>query len=106
MAVICTCERCERLAKRNSISIFRAVVFVSMFSMTLPYAWLLFVAGPGVVFVLPFVFAIGFSILGGFRDWAFPRQLCSHCGASLEHAPVAQKREARAELQTTITATP
>jgi hypothetical protein len=91
MAVTCTCERCGRLAKRNSVSIFRSLVFVSLFATTLPYAWLLFVAGPGVVGVLPIVMAIGFSIIALFRDWAFPQQLCAHCGASLEHAPVAQK---------------
>lgn len=102
MAVMCNCERCGRLVKRDSISVFRSIVFVSLFATMAPYAWLLFVAGPGVIGVLPFVMAIGFSVIAGFRDWAFPQPLCEHCGASLEHAPVAENAEVRAPARPAI----
>lgn len=100
MAVLCTCERCSRVVPRKGFSVFRCAVFVGAFAATLPYAWLLFVAGPGVVGVLPVVMAIGFGISAGLRDWAFPTPLCPHCGASLEHAPRLQ------EAQRALRATP
>lgn len=66
-------------------------MFVTLYAIMLPYAWLLFVAGPGVVGVLPIVIGLGFSVDMMLRDWAFPRPLCEHCGASLEHAPAAKR---------------
>jgi len=69
-----------------------------MFAATLPYAWLLFVAGPGVVGVLPIVMAIGFSISAGFHDWAFPEPLCRHCKATLVWAPRVDEAERASSL--------
>lgn len=66
-----------------------------MFAATLPYAWLLFVAGPGVVGVLPIVIAMGCGISAGFHDWAFPVPDCPHCGAYTEWAPRVVGVEAR-----------
>lgn len=75
------------MVHRSSGSLGRRFVYVALYGITLPYAWLLFVAGPGVVGVLPIVIGLGLSVDMLLRDWAFPRALCSHCGASLEHAP-------------------
>ena len=95
MADWCRCQRCSRVVKRSFGSPLRRVVFVSMFAATLPFAWLLFVAGPGVVGVLPIVIAIGCAISAGFGDWAFPVPDCQHCGAYTEWAPRVEGREAR-----------
>lgn len=73
---------------RDDGALWKKCVFVALYATTLPYAWLLFVAGPGVVGVIPIVWALGFSINAVFKDWAWPAQLCAHCGASLEWAPV------------------
>lgn len=87
MANLCRCERCSEVVPHVSGSIFRTVVFVSAYLTMAPYAWLLFVAGPGVVGILPLVWAHGFVADMALRDWAFPRDLCKSCGASLEYAP-------------------
>lgn len=89
MAKLCRCERCSRVVERKVGSALRQVVVVGAFASTLPYAWLLFVAGPGVVGVLPIVMAMGFGITSGLGEWASRTPLCKHCGASLEHAPLA-----------------
>lgn len=72
-----------------------------MFTLTLPYAWLLFVAGPGVVGVLPIVIAMGCGISAGFGDWAFPVPDCPHCGAYTEWAPRVDGDGARARADRT-----
>jgi hypothetical protein len=89
--------RCSRVVEKKTVSVARKVVMVALFALTLPYAWLLFVAGPGVVGVLPIVIAMGFGITSGLEGWVNPIPLCSHCGASLEHAPVVE-RSARAAV--------
>jgi hypothetical protein len=93
MATLCRCERCSRVVERRKGSILRKLTFVALFATTLPYAWLLFVAGPGLLGVLPIVVGIGLSIEPVFGKWAFPRPLCEHCGASLEHAPAIDRKE-------------
>ena len=90
MGKLCRCERCSRVVERKSTSAVRATVYVAAYGVPLPYAWLLFVAGPGVAGVAPIVFALGLSVDMVLRDWAFPRPLCQHCGASLEHAPLTE----------------
>ncbi|MFO0612490.1 MAG: hypothetical protein U0414_07875 [Polyangiaceae bacterium] len=69
-----------------------------MFAATLPVGWLLFVAGPGIVGVLPIVMAIGLSISAGFHDWAFPVPDCPHCGAYTEWAPRVDRDDAPISL--------
>ena len=66
------------------------------YAVTLPWAWLLFVAGPGVVGVIPIVLLLGHSVDMSLRDWAFPQPRCERCGASLEHAPAVPSGAARA----------
>lgn len=91
MGTMCQCERCKRVVARESGALWKKCVFVALFTTTLPYAWLLFVAGPGVVGVIPIVWALGWSIGAVFKDWAWPPQLCGHCGATLEWAPVVRR---------------
>ena len=99
MAELCRCQRCARIVTRNKGSFLRKVAFVSMYGATLPYAWMLFVAGPGVVGVLPIVIAMGLGINAGFSDWAFPSPRCVHCRASLEHAPVVGRQRATSAVE-------
>lgn len=87
MAELCRCERCSKPVRRSYGAIWKKAVFVLLYTTLLPYAWLLFVAGPGLLGVIPFVVPLGLSIGMLFRDWAFPRPLCPACGASLEYAP-------------------
>ena len=65
MVTLCRCARCARVVKKDTGSVLRKVVFCALFLTTLPYAWLLFVAGPGVAGVLPIVIALGLSINAG-----------------------------------------
>lgn len=92
MGKLCRCERCSGVVLRESGSILKQFVYASGYAITLPYAWLLFVAGPGVVGVIPIVVALGLSVDMALRDWAFPMPRCEHCGASLEHAPAVDGR--------------
>lgn len=92
MGKLCECERCSRVVLRESGSMLKQVVYVSAYAITLPYAWLLFVAGPGVVGVIPIVVALGLSVDMVLRDWAFPMPRCAPCGASLEDAPEVSDR--------------
>lgn len=62
-------------------------VLIASYGVTLPFAWSLFVAGPGVVGTIPIVIFLGMSMEMMLRDWVSPRQLCPHCGATLEFAP-------------------
>lgn len=96
MGELCRCERCSRVVERTRASALRKVVVVAAFVTTLPYAWLLFVAGPGVVGVLPIVMAMGFGITSGLGQWASPMPRCPHCRASLEEAPRVSEPVARA----------
>lgn len=92
MAELCRCERCSKSVRRSNGAIWKKAVFVMLYATLLPYAWLLFVAGPGLLGVIPFVVPLGLSIGMLFGEWAFPRALCPACGASLEYAPVIQGR--------------
>jgi len=87
MVSLCRCARCARVVRKDSGSMLRKMLFCALFLTTLPYAWLLFVAGPGVAGVLPIVIALGLSISAALKDWAFPRPRCQHCRASLEDQP-------------------
>jgi hypothetical protein len=87
MISLCRCARCARVVQKDTGSLWRKLVFFSLFLSTLPYGWLLFVAGPGVAGVLPIVIALGMSIDAACRDWAFPRPRCRHCRASLVDQP-------------------
>ncbi len=89
MGKLCRCERCSQVVLRRDGSFFRTVVYVGAYAVTLPWAWLLFVAGPGVVGVIPIVLLLGHCADMTLRDWAFPEPRCERCGASLEHAPAA-----------------
>lgn len=87
MAAFCRCERCAAICRRDRGGWHRKLIFFSLFAFTLPFAWLLFVAGPGVVGVLPIVIAIGLGISAGLGDWAFRDPRCPTCHATLEWAP-------------------
>jgi transposase-like protein len=89
MATFCRCQRCSRTVVRSTGSLLRKITFGALFLTTLPYAWTVFVLGPGLLGTLPIVVALALAINAAFADWAFPRPLCPHCGASLEHAPEA-----------------
>ena len=84
----CQCERCNRVVEKRGRSWFRVAVLIASYSVTLPFAWTLFVAGPGVLGTIPIVMFLGFSVEMMLRDWVSPRELCPHCGATLEWAPV------------------
>lgn len=86
------------MVRRDRGAWWKKAVFVSLFATTLPYAWLLFVAGPGVVGVIPIVWALGFAISAVFREWAWPDPICSACGALLTWAPRASEAYRRAPL--------
>jgi uncharacterized protein with PIN domain len=82
----CECERCHRVVERPDRSIVKVTLYVLSYLSTLPFAWLLFVAGPGVVGVIPIVMALGFAGEMSLRPWVFPEQRCPHCKATLEYA--------------------
>ena len=87
MANLCRCERCFDVVPHVSGSIFKTTIYVGAYLTMLPYAWLLFGAGPGVAGIFPMAMFHGFAADMSLRDWAFPRDLCKTCGASLEYAP-------------------
>ena len=91
----CVCSRCGVVAERRRCSVPKVALYVSAFAIAFPWAWLLFVAGPGVVGVVPAVIWLGFGVDTALRDWAFPRPLCRTCGATLEHAPLVRDRATR-----------
>jgi hypothetical protein len=82
----CECERCHRSVDRPRRPVFKVAVYVLSYLATLPFAWLLFVAGPGVLGVLPVVMALGFAGEMSLRPWVFPERRCPYCRATLEHA--------------------
>jgi hypothetical protein len=88
MATRCRCERCLRVVDRSTAKVHRKLVYAALYATTLPYAWTLFVLGPGIFGVVPIVAALGLSVDAEFRDWDFPEPTCPHCGDSTEWAPV------------------
>lgn len=80
------------MVEKRGRSPFRVAVMIASYSVTLPFAWTLFVAGPGVLGTIPIVMFLGFSVEMMLRDWVSPRELCLHCGATLEWAPVVAGR--------------
>ena len=104
MSKHCRCERCSSVVVRSRGPIHRKIIYFALYGLTLPYAWLLFVAGPGVVGVLPIVLGIGLGISGGLSDWAFPDPNCSRCGAALEWAPEAPAPEVRSSMRSAASA--
>ena len=79
MSKLCRCERCSSVVARSKGPLHRKIVFVALYGLTLPFAWLLFVAGPGVVGALPIVMAIG----TGPQNAAFQSTVPNHMRAKI-----------------------
>jgi hypothetical protein len=94
----CECERCHRTVERPRRSVFKVALYVLSYLSTLPFAWLLFVAGPGVAGILPVVMALGFAGEMSLRPWVFPERRCPHCRATLEYATPASRGAPRVHV--------
>lgn len=83
---VCTCARCARKVERPRGPIGFRALYAAAWLLLLPYLVMSACSGLGIFMFAPLTMVLGLGIGALLGPYAFPRELCPNCGASLAYA--------------------